>query len=138
MNHDQIKSLFTERGLKATEQRKAVYAFLLKNHTPTSIKTIHTKLLKTGIDQATVYRVIRSFVDAELVKQIDLGDDQAYYEIVDEHDHHHVVCVSCKKIADFTGCDITPLISHALSQSGFVKITNHSLELFGLCQKCKK
>lgn len=130
--------ILKQAGLKITPHRLAVYAFLVLNHTPLLVKYIHEKLKKTAIDQVTVYRVLRSFVEKGLVKQIDLGDGQAYFELVDEHDHHHVVCQKCKKIADFTGCDIYPIIARALTQTKFATIDAHSLELFGLCQKCKK
>jgi Fe2+ or Zn2+ uptake regulation protein len=124
------------KKLRVTPHRLAVYEFFLKNNTPIPAKVVYEKLQKTGIDQVTVYRVIRSLVDSKLIKQIDLGEDQAYFELVDENDHHHVVCNRCKKIADFTGCEIDQIMSRALTQSQFSSIDTHSLELFGVCKKC--
>ncbi len=134
----EIADTLKEKGLRVTPHRLAIYEFFLKNDTPVSVKALYEKLQKTGIDQVTVYRVVRSLVDASLIKQIDLGEDQAYFEKIDEHDHHHVVCKNCKKIADFTGCEIHPIIARALSQTKFSSIDSHSLELFGLCKKCTK
>jgi Fe2+ or Zn2+ uptake regulation protein len=132
---DHISTL-KKSGLKVTPHRIAIYRLLSAVHTPLSIKAIHQKLQKTGIDHATVYRTLLSFVRAGLVKQIDLQDEHTYFELVDEHDHHHVVCKKCKTIADFTGCGIDSVISKALKQTGFSAIENHSLELFGMCKKC--
>jgi Fe2+ or Zn2+ uptake regulation protein len=136
MKTQDILTILKNAGLKVTPHRIAVYDFLAKNQKPLSVKDIYEKLKKTGVDQVTVYRVIHSFVDGGLVKQIDLGADQAYFEIVDEHDHHHVVCQKCRTIVDFTGCGVDTVITKALQQTQFAQITHHSFELFGLCKKC--
>ncbi len=131
-----IQDALKNSGLSVTKHRVSVYELLKKNNQPQSIKVIHQKLQKTGIDQATVYRILMSFVKAKLVKQIDLGDEYTYFELVDEHDHHHVVCQKCKKISDFTGCGIEEVIAKALKQTGFTQINTHALELFGVCKSC--
>lgn len=129
-----------ENSLKVTPHRVTVLEFLSKKHVPRSVKDIFTALKKTGIDQVTVYRVMRSFVDASLVKQIDLGDDQAYFEIIDtEHDHHHIICKNCKKVSDFVGCNADALIKNALKQTkDFTSVIHHSFDLFGVCVTCSK
>ncbi len=133
-----IQDALRTSGLSVTRHRVSVYELLQKNHQPQSIKVIHQKLQKTGIDQTTVYRILLSFVKAKLVKQIDLGDEYTYFELVDEHDHHHVICQKCKKISDFTGCGINEVIVKALTQTGFAQINTHALELFGICKTCSK
>lgn len=136
MKTDTIQTILKNAGLKVTHHRVAIYEYLEKYHKPISINQLYSSMQSTGMDKVTVYRVISSLQDASLVKQIDLGEDQAYFEIVDEHDHHHVVCQKCRTIVDFTGCGIDSVITKALAQTHFAKITHHSFELFGLCKKC--
>lgn len=136
MKEDTVSTVLKNAGLKVTPHRVAIYEYLHKYHKPISINQLYHKMESTGMDKVTVYRVISSLQDASLVKQIDLGEDQAYFEIADEHDHHHVVCQKCRTIVDFTGCGIDTVITKALEQTHFAKITHHSFELFGICKKC--
>lgn len=96
------------------------------------------KMGTKGVDTVTVYRTLEAFKRVGLVAQVDLQLGRALYELKEgKSDHHHIVCVNCKKIEDFTGCDYRPIAQQALKQSkGFTKIINHSLELFGLCTLC--
>jgi len=75
-----------------------------------------------------------------LIKRVDTGEREAQYEIIDTHDdHHHVICLECKKVSDFTGCDADVLISRVLKKvKDFKSITYHSFDLFGICNACSK
>lgn len=137
---DKIKNLLSSRGLKATNQRIEVLYILAKNRKPLTLKDILSKIKGESAHEVTVYRMISSFKDSGIVKQIDFQDSVPYFELVDEkHDHHHIVCTSCKKVSDFTGCGSSDLIKNALSQNrDFAIINSHSFELFGICKKCSK
>jgi Fe2+ or Zn2+ uptake regulation protein len=135
-NVDAVKILYQYK-LKVTQQRLCVLGFLIQATDPVSAKTIVTYAKRHHVDQATVYRILERFKDSSIVNQIDLKEDFAYFELKDIKDHHHVICVQCKKIQDFTGCDYKKIVNTALKQTrGFAKITSHSFELFGVCNTC--
>ena len=122
--------------LKTTRARLLILSILDSNHKPFSVVEL-VKILKTKIDQATIYRNLLSLEKASLVRRIDLKDDKAYFEIIDEHDHHHIICNNCGLIEDFYGCNINELTNKALHKSKqFAKVSDHSMELFGICKKC--
>jgi Fe2+ or Zn2+ uptake regulation protein len=127
-------------GFRATRPRIAVLSFLKKTKFPIDIQAIAKGIGREKVDQVTVYRILEAFKKAGIVVQVDFQHGRAYYELKDEtHDHHHVVCTSCEKIEDFTGCDFDALAGKAMKQTkGFAKITDHSFELFGLCNACAK
>ncbi len=90
------------------------------------------------MDQVTLYRTLETFVKADIARSLSLRKDCAHYELSDDH-HHHVVCTECGTVKDFEGCDIEKITRAALSQvKGFVTITKHSFELFGLCTRCAR
>jgi len=139
-NHEPIESLLKKAGSKNTGPRFLVLEVLAHATKPLSTKEIHKKVEKQGIDPVTVYRIIKAFVEKGIVRQIDFGHDQAYFEIVDEkNDHHHIICTKCHKVVDFTGCDADKLIAAALKQTKeFSRIDRHSFELYGICKSCQK
>ena len=136
-NPDAVK-LLHRCNLKITRQRLLVLHFLMRAKNPTSAKMIVNYAKHHHVDQATVYRILERFKDSNMINQIDLKEDFAYFELKDDkNDHHHLVCVACKKVEDFTGCNYETLMSKLDKNShGFAKITGHSFELFGVCKTC--
>ena len=123
-------------GLRATTQRIALLSYLASQKHPVSVQRIADSVRPT-IDVVTAYRNIGTFVTKGLARRIDIHEATPLFEIADEHDHHHVVCTSCKRVEDFEGCNAPSLAKTALSQvRTFASISAHSIELFGLCKKC--
>lgn len=136
----QTEHILEKAGLKKTDARIALLDLLASNHHPVSIKTIATTLSKKGVDRVTVYRMIEALSKKGLIKRVTTGTREAQYEIIDMHeDHHHIICLQCKKVCDFTGCDADKVIAMALRQvKEFKTIQHHSFDLFGICTACSK
>ncbi len=126
-----------EAGYKATPARLALLKLLQGSKEPLSIGEIMEKLKGAAIDQATVYRILTVLESIGVVRQINLRHGHADYEYVDPKDHHHIICINCNKVEDFIGCNTDKLATLALGQAkNFSKITQHSLEFFGICKSC--
>lgn len=127
-------------GLKKTEQRLFVIEELLKSKHPISVGDLLLVLKKNGIDKTTIYRTLEFLEKKGLVKSVHTGTREMKYEISDHtNDHHHVICLTCNKVSDFTGCGADSLIENALRQvKDFKSIAYHSFDLFGVCNSCVK
>jgi len=137
MQHSDLKTLLKQTGYKITKPRLLVLSLLRKSANPLSAKEITGHARKLSIDQATIYRTLELFKKAGLIQEINLQENRAYFELKDSRDHHHIICVECKKIEDFNGCDYQTLADTIIKQHGdFAKITNHSFEFFGICKSC--
>jgi Fe2+ or Zn2+ uptake regulation protein len=136
---DAMKEQLLAVGSKATPGRLQVLSILQKSDRPLNVQDIMNRL-KGRINQVTVYRILNTLRDAGLVRQVDFLKTHAYFELADRHGHHHhLFCVKCQKIEDFAGCDFDSIIEKALKKSKqFKQISQHSLELFGLCNNCVK
>ena|SRR5882724_10492884 len=122
-------------GFRATKPRLQILSFLKNRHKPESIQDIAISF-RRKIDPVTIYRVIDSFKKRGLVREVDLQLGRPLYEIAGD-DHHHITCTNCARVEDFTGCHADSLAKTALSQTKqFASIKSHSIELFGLCNKC--
>ena len=139
-SNDNIQSLLETAGLKKTDARVALLDLLARNKKPLSVKEITTKLSANGVDRVTVYRMLDAMNKKGIIRRVETGEREAQYEIIDIHeDHHHIICLDCKKVSDFTDCDAGKLITRALSQvKDFKSISHHSFDLFGLCNVCAK
>lgn len=130
-----------ERGLKVTASRVDVLNALAAGSRPRTIRQIVAALDRSERSKTftvTVYRVLADLKKAGLVRQVDFQQPHAFYELADPDDHHHLVCLSCGKVEDFTGCEADRLARKALSGSTeFAAVTGHSFELFGTCKACQ-
>lgn len=130
------KHLLRTAGYKATPQRLSLLEVLGRAREPLSIQEILERCRQQKIDQATIYRTLKVLADIGLVRQVDFAHAHAHFELATGDDHHHLVCTSCGKVEDVTGCNFESLAKHALKHSSFASIDRHSLEFFGTCKKC--
>lgn len=121
------------QGLRLTPHRKAVVHALRISPAPLSAEELHRKVPQAHL--VTLYRTLDMLFRANIVRSIGLDQERAHFELAFDH-HHHIVCVSCERIEDVHVKD-KKLEKEALAVSDkFRRITNHSLEFFGLCNTC--
>ncbi|WP_391484906.1 Fur family transcriptional regulator [Allofranklinella schreckenbergeri] len=121
---------------RSTRQRAAIRAAMAAEGRPLSppeiLQAAQKIVPRLGI--ATVYRNIKTMVEAGELSLVPLPGDRLYYELSckgHEH-HHHFCCESCGKVFDVGGCHET---FAALLPQGFV-LKAHELTLYGTCDHC--
>lgn len=124
-----------QQGFRFTLIREAVLDLLLKSNKPLSCQDIR-KHLKLKANKTTFYRELEFLRDKKIIEEFKLDDGVRRYEIVSKH-HHHAVCIKCKKVkcVELNG-DIKKQEKEIEKNNNF-KIISHSLEFYGLCQKCQ-
>ncbi len=135
---NEIGDLIRTAGLRATTPRSRLLEYL-KGHPHASMQDL-IRALASIMNEVTVYRTIDSFMKAGLVKTVELGKGRTQYEMREGgHGHHHLVCTSCDTVSTFDRCDINTLARIALRQTkSFATITDHSIDLFGICKACAR
>lgn len=133
-----FRLLLHQAGFRATPGRLAVLDLLAKTQKPLSIKNIRSRLKRGDLDQATLYRMVSALEKARVLGAVDFRHGHAHYELAAREHHHHLICERCGKVVDVSACDTSKIQVQALKISGFAKITNHSLEFFGLCKSCAR
>ncbi len=130
-----LASLLREAGFRATPRRVSLIAAFEQARKPLSVSAARD-LAEASMDTATAYRAIKELAAAGILRQVDFRQGFAAYEIAGPHDHHHLVCVRCRRVEDFA-CDIAAITRKALRASRhFRSVDQHALELFGVCRSC--
>ena len=137
MTHD-CKDELNEVNLRATPARIALLNLLETTEKPLDVQSMIDYLYKKHIqtDPATVFRIMNMFMEKGIVKQIQLNEGKARYELSSNGDHHHLVCKSCGAIEDISDCNINALEKDIKKKKKFI-VTSHSLEFFGVCEDCQ-
>lgn len=135
--HDCRKEL-NEAELRATPVRVEVLKFLEKSKSPADAVDImsHLESLKISADPATVFRILNSFTQKGITKQISFNEGKFRYELASKPEHHHLVCTTCGSVESFSDCAIPALEEDIKKRKKFL-VKSHSLEFFGLCRKCQ-
>ncbi len=136
--HDCRREL-KEISLRATPARIAVLKYLEKTDNPVDVSMIKEHLQKNDIqvDQATVFRIINAFTDKGLAKQIQLYEGKFRYELAGRPDHHHLICEVCGTIQDIADCVVEDFEKNVEQEKNFL-VKRHSLEFFGVCERCQE
>ena len=129
-----------DAGLKITLPRLKIFQIL--DSSPIhhlSAEDVYKQLLSDneGIGLATVYRVLTQFESAQLVIRHHFEGGHSVFELADSPHHDHIVCVKCGRVEEFSDRDIEDRQRNIATKLGF-ELTDHKLNLFGLCTGCKK
>jgi len=140
MNEAELSLIFKKAGLRITGPRKAFASVLLEATKPLSAKAILEKLKgkQVIVNKTTVYREIERLEKLGMLRGIELGDRQKYYELTLSDHHHHLVCVECESVedVDLNESALSKQEKQFTEEKNF-KVLRHSLEFFGICQKCQ-
>lgn len=127
-------------NLKHSRQREEIIdAFLTidKHLTADELYRIIKKKNPT-IGYATVYRTLRLLCGCGLCRELKFEDGTTRYEHLYEHKHHdHLICTKCGRLVEVLDPEIERLQEKLFSAHGFYP-QRHRMELYGICERCKK
>jgi Fur family transcriptional regulator, ferric uptake regulator len=135
-------------GYRITSGREAILDVLSRSDKHLSAEDIymqvHPKYPNIGL--TTVYRTLDVLADLGLVFRFDFGDRRARYELSQgpkgTRHHHHLICTKCNRVIDYTDfideeVELLNQTERGLSSKYDFKITNHLIQFYGLCNKCR-
>lgn len=131
-----------EAGLKVTLPRLKILELLQDPQSQhISAEDLYKKLIDIGeeIGLATVYRVLNQFDDAGIVTRHHFEGGKSLFELATQQHHDHLVCLDCGRVIEFTD-DIIEQRQKEIANKFNVRLTNHSLYLYGHCleKDCKQ
>ena len=120
--------------------RNFILDLLVENDNPLSVFDLQKifKFKKILANKTTIYREINLLKEEGLILEIQLNEKNKRYELASKKHHHHIVCVNCNKIEDVVLENDLKDQEKKISKNKKFKIINHSLEFFGICDKCQK
>lgn len=87
-----------------------------------------------SISLGAVYRNIRTFVQAGLLKEVALGYQPLRLD-PNLANHHHQICRCCKSITDIVAEDVEPVRLKGELPNGF-RVESCEISMHGLCAAC--
>jgi len=138
---EDLKIVLKDKGMKYTEQRAIILQILLNLDDHLNAEEVHAiikeKYPNQNIGIATIYRTLNFLEEVELISSISFGKDGKKYESNNKNQHHdHIICTSCGKIVEFLDDEIEKRQEDVALKNGF-KITDHTMQIYGICDVCQ-
>jgi len=131
----EAQRLLDSAGLRRTGPRLAVLGALLEEGKPVTHEQITAKLAETAPNKVTIYRVLESLVEADIVHKAFLRDRTWHFELADRctasQCHPHFTCTNCET----TYCFADAALPMTKSPMGF-SVLHQRVQLEGLCPAC--
>ncbi|QQS15596.1 MAG: transcriptional repressor [Candidatus Moraniibacteriota bacterium] len=126
------------KGLRKSVARDAILDTFMNAGKPLSVPGIITSLSAKGtsVNKTTVYREIETLKKIGRVREVFFRNDTALYEFAGDH-HHHLVCVSCGDVREVRLNESLEQEENRLARRERFTILDHSLEFFGMCERCR-
>ena len=134
-----LREYLSSHGLRNTQQREVILAEFVRLHEHVTIDELCEKVRKVdaSIGYATVYRALKLFTECGIADKLDFGGSSARFESVSDEHHDHMICDECGEIIEFHNEDIEKLQDEVCAQHKF-RMTSHRMELYGICEKCRR
>ncbi len=135
-------------GYRMTRPREAILDVLGKTKDHLSAEDIYLAVHRfyPNIGLTTVYRNLELLVEMGMVVKFEFGQGKAKYELADQYGnkghHHHLVCLKCSRIIDYSEFmdDELQFLERAqkgLSEKYDFEIKDHVIQFQGYCTQCK-
>ncbi len=129
-----IEQLCRDKGMKMTEQRRAIARVLSESTDHPDVEELHRRTVEIDprVSIATVYRTVRLFEEQQILEKLDFGDGRARYEeTAARHHHHHLINLKTGEVIEFENEELEQLKRKIAGDLGF-ELVGERLELYGV------
>ncbi|QDS86901.1 Ferric uptake regulation protein [Rosistilla ulvae] len=138
---ERFEEFLQSRGQRNTEQRRFLVDRVFSNHEHFDVDSLIEQLPRKGqenyVSRPTVYRALKEFVDAGLLRCFQLEGRSVYEHDYGYPQHDHLYCTRCQKLIEFTSDEMMKIRDQVAVQHSF-RVTSHRLIIQGVCQDCSR
>ncbi len=131
-----LRGRLRDSGYRLTPQRELILAAVEKlgHATPDEVLAeVHQQ--SSAVNASTVYRTLEVLEGLGLVRHAHLSDRAPTYHSVTDHEHFHLVCRNCGRVASVAPDMLKPLTDRLSGEHNFTVDVGH-LTVFGTCVEC--
>lgn len=131
---DAIERLLARRGYRLTGPRRHLLEVMESMGDHFQAEDVLSAAPEVG--RATVFRTLRLLQDLGVVCQVVLDQGTLAYRLAPEEHHHHLLCVECGAVEDFSSDSLESVFEELQAKTGYA-IEAHRLEVYGRCPVCQ-
>ena len=137
---ERLNDFIRRKGLRRTSQRDIIVkaAFSKDEHFTADELFDRVRKLDSETSRATVYRTLGLLVEADLLREIDLGENQTTYDpnFLDKPSHNHLLCIDCGRVVEFEDSHLEMLNDCITRRLGF-KPVRQTIKIEANCEQLR-
>ena len=137
---ERLDDFIRRNGLRRTGQRDMIIKSVFSQDDHFTAEELFDRVRKSSSDisRATVYRTLGLLVEADLLREIDLGENQTTYDpnFLDKPSHNHLVCIDCGRVLEFEDAQIDLLNDSVTRRLGFRPV-RQTLKIEASCEQLR-
>lgn len=134
-------NFLAEKHLRITSQRQIIVdvVFSTEEHFTADQLLEWSRARDHSISRATVYRTLPLLTESGLVREMDFGKDQKFYDpnYAAHPNHNHIICQDCARIVEFES-DKLQRVEHEITRKLGFSIKAHRLQITAECDTLKR
>jgi len=133
-----IINAITENGNRLTPARQVIVETLVASNGHITADGLADQVRQTApqVGRMTVYRTLDLLCELGQIRPIFQGTGAAHYVLLPEGSHHHLICIRCHRVIEFTHCTASDMAQALAAEHNFL-VQSHLLEVHGLCTACQ-
>jgi Fur family ferric uptake transcriptional regulator len=137
LSQAEMAQALRQAGYRLTRPRLAVIQVLEESGEGLSPDEVHQqgKMICASLGLVTVYRTLDLLAELGLVRRVH-SEQRCHSYACAGTDRHHLLCHGCHRLTEFPCDGLDGLMETVREQTGYT-ITEHLLELSGLCPECQ-
>ncbi|MFC1937177.1 Fur family transcriptional regulator [Chloroflexota bacterium] len=136
---DSSRRALNDAGMKFTSQRALVLDIIRRGQGHLDAEEVHRRAQKKypRLSLSTVYRTLHIFKEQGLVEELHFDEEHHHYEVKPSVEHHHLRCLGCGRVVEFT-CPLAEKMRKDISRETGFEITSAEVQMTGYCPDCRQ
>jgi Fur family transcriptional regulator, ferric uptake regulator len=138
---ERFLGFLAQKKLRLTAPRRAIIetVFSTERHFTADELLAWAHRRDKRVSRATVYRTLPLLTQSGLVREMDFGGSQKFYDpnYAERPHHNHIICQDCGKIVEFDSPQIEQLQTEISRRLGFA-VKAHRLQITATCEEFRK
>jgi Fur family ferric uptake transcriptional regulator len=133
-----VEGTLHEAGLSQTRQRAAVLTVMIRAECPLSAgEILHRTDPGQKINRVTVYRILSSFRDNRIIRELPTDRGTKLYEMACRHNpvHPHFFCKACRTMTCLPPVKVSQAAQWMAGKDAF-RIDDVQVHVTGICRQC--
>ncbi len=92
---------------------------------------------KPRLSLSTVYRTLQMLKELGMVDELHFGEGRHHYEVKPAREHHHLVCLGCGRVIEFS-FPLSRYMKEAVPEMKGFDISETEVNVVGYCDRCRR
>lgn len=139
--HEIVRHHLATREIRYTSGRRSVITTMVRLGGPESAAELHKRM---EVPLSSLYRSLTVLDEAGVLEKHHDADGLARFELAEwlAGHHHHLVCIECGTVEDFSPGDKAEKeldrLAKSVGEAAGYQVTGHNLEVEGVCGACSE